>query len=68
MPASARPSPPPELVSCRICRKEIPLSSAFTPQGAEYIEYFCGIECYEEFLAEAQQTPSQRESPPKTQK
>lgn len=68
MPESARPSPPSELVSCRICRKEIPLSSALTPQGAEYIGYFCGIECYEEFMAEAEHTPSQPQNAPETQK
>jgi len=21
------------------------------PQGAEFIEYFCGMECYQEFMA-----------------
>ncbi len=52
MPAPTRPETPAQLVACSICRKEIPLSSALTPQGAEYIEYFCGIECYQEFVAE----------------
>ncbi len=52
MPASTRPEMPTEQVPCSVCRKEIPLSTALTPQGAEYIGYFCGIECYQEFLAE----------------
>ncbi len=68
MPASARPSAPTELVSCRICRKEIPLSTALTPQGAEYIGYFCGIECYEEFIAEAENAPNRPEKASKDQK
>lgn len=39
----------PQKISCSKCRKEIPLSAALTPQGADYVGYFCGIECYEEF-------------------
>ena len=39
-------------VSCSICRKEIPLSAALTPQGADYVGYFCGIECYGQFAAQ----------------
>jgi YHS domain-containing protein len=51
MPGPNRPQMPEQQIACAVCRKEIPLSSAFTPQGAEYIEYFCGMECYEEFVA-----------------
>ncbi|MBI5658712.1 MAG: DUF3330 domain-containing protein [Nitrosomonadales bacterium] len=39
----------PQKISCSMCRKEIPLSAALTPQGADYVGYFCGIECYDEF-------------------
>ncbi len=46
------PSITPERVSCSVCHKEIPLSSALTPQVEDYVLYFCGIECYEEFAAE----------------
>ncbi|TLK04259.1 DUF3330 domain-containing protein, partial [Pseudomonas aeruginosa] len=28
--------------SCCVCCKEIPLDAAFTPEGAEYVEHFCG--------------------------
>ena len=49
-PASA---PDTSLIACDVCRKEIPLSAAFTPEGAEYVEHFCGIECYQSFAAEA---------------
>jgi hypothetical protein len=41
------------MISCDACRKEVPLSAAFTPEGAEYIGHYCGIECYQEFVAEA---------------
>ncbi|MGX0939695.1 uncharacterized protein DUF3330, partial [Cupriavidus metallidurans] len=33
--------------------KEIPLDAAFTPEGAEYVEHFCGLECYQRFEARA---------------
>ncbi|EFO2650122.1 DUF3330 domain-containing protein [Escherichia coli] len=32
---------------------EIPLDAAFTPEGAEYVEHFCGLDCYERFQARA---------------
>ncbi|MDV8122646.1 DUF3330 domain-containing protein, partial [Pseudomonas aeruginosa] len=30
-----------------------PLDAAFTPEGAEYVEHFCGLECYQRFEARA---------------
>lgn len=47
----AAPSAEPA-IACDVCRKEIPLSAAFTPEGAEYVEHFCGLECYQAFVAE----------------
>lgn len=40
-------------VACCVCCKEIPLDAAFTPEGAEYVEHFCGLECYQRFEARA---------------
>lgn len=37
-------------LECKMCLKEIPVTAAFTPEGAEYVGYFCGIECYQAFL------------------
>lgn len=34
-------------LACSICRIEIPLSAALTPEGEQYVEYYCGLECYE---------------------
>ena len=49
----------PQIVSqhtaCSVCHKEIPLSAAFTPEGADYVGHFCGSECYEEFAARHKQ-------------
>ncbi|CAD84748.1 MULTISPECIES: DUF3330 domain-containing protein [Betaproteobacteria] len=39
--------------SCCVCCKEIPLDAAFTPEGSEYVEHFCGLDCYERFQARA---------------
>jgi len=44
----------PTATSCCVCCKEIPLDAAFTPEGAEYVEHFCGLECYQRFQARAE--------------
>jgi hypothetical protein len=50
-------SPPAETqVSCHVCHKEIPLSAALTPEGAAYVEHFCGVDCYQKFIAEAKKS------------
>ncbi|WP_425498076.1 DUF3330 domain-containing protein [Klebsiella pneumoniae] len=43
----------PTTSSCCVCCKEIPLDAAFTPEGVEYVEHFCGLECYQRFQARA---------------
>jgi len=35
-----------ERVACEICLKEIPRSEATVPEAADYVVYFCGLECY----------------------
>lgn len=56
--------------ACCVCCKEIPLDAAFTPEGAEYVEHFCGLECYQRFQAraitatETSAKPSACDSPP----
>ncbi|HCL9452788.1 DUF3330 domain-containing protein, partial [Pseudomonas aeruginosa] len=46
-----------------VCCKEIPLDAAFTPEGAEYVEHFCGLECYQRFQARAK-TGSETDADP----
>lgn len=41
------------ITSCCVCCKEIPLDAAFTPEGTEYVEHFCGLDCYVRFQARA---------------
>lgn len=43
----------PECIGCCECCREIPLEAALTAEGAEYVEHFCGLECYQRFLARA---------------
>ncbi|WP_034293621.1 MULTISPECIES: DUF3330 domain-containing protein [Burkholderiales] len=46
--------------SCCVCCKEIPLDAAFTPEGAEYVEHFCGLDCYVRFQARAKAATESR--------
>ena len=41
-----------ELVSCEVCLKEVPKSEAQSAEARDYVAYFCGLECYEEWAAE----------------
>jgi hypothetical protein len=35
------------LVSCTTCMAEIPRSEAYSPEGADYTLYFCGLKCFD---------------------
>jgi len=39
-------NPMPSAISCRLCGHEIPLSEAVVPEAADYVAYFCGLDCY----------------------
>lgn len=36
----------PERVACKVCLKEIPISEAKSAEAVDYVQYFCGLECY----------------------
>ena len=40
-------------VDCGVCFREIPLDAAFTPEGADYVMHFCGLDCYRRFTERA---------------
>jgi len=42
------------IVECSVCNKEIPLGVVFTPEGGEYVGHFCGLDCYQGFVARAE--------------
>ena len=32
-------------VACEVCMKEIPQSEALTDEASDYVAYFCGLDC-----------------------
>ena len=40
-------------VACEECMREIPVSEAKSEEAAEYVFYFCGIDCYGTWSAQA---------------
>lgn len=42
-----------EMVACEICLKEIPVSEAKSEEATDYVLYFCGIDCYEQWKQQA---------------
>jgi hypothetical protein len=39
----------PDQVECAVCKRLIPPSEAVSPEGQEYVLYFCGAECRSEW-------------------
>ena len=47
-------------VACSVCLKEIPPSEAKSAEATDYVTYFCGLDCYDEWMK--QQEPKDRKS------
>lgn len=47
--ASARRPGAEALVACDVCLREVPRSEAIVPEAADYVAYFCGVECFEKW-------------------
>lgn len=45
-------SPEPGVLSCELCLKEIPVSEAKMEEAVDYVVYFCGLECYQQWLTQ----------------
>ncbi len=41
-------------VVCKTCRAEVPISEAKSVEAVDYVVYFCGLDCYEEWLQGSQ--------------
>jgi hypothetical protein len=39
-------------VECSVCLREIPRSEAIVPEASDYVAYFCGLECYEQWKSD----------------
>ncbi len=37
------------MVACEVCLKEIPVSEARSEEASDYVLYFCGIDCYQQW-------------------
>lgn len=44
-----------DLVSCEVCLKEVPRSEAAVPEATDYVVYFCGPACYQQWKAQREQ-------------
>jgi len=42
-----------DIVSCEMCLKEVPRSEASVPEATDYVLYFCGLDCYQKWRAQA---------------
>ena len=42
----------PERVACEVCLKEVPKSEAAMAEARDYVAYFCGLDCYQKWLAQ----------------
>ena len=38
-------------VKCEVCLKEVPQSEARIAEAVDYVVYFCGLDCYDEWAA-----------------
>lgn len=46
MTTDPRPDSAAEKIPCNVCQKEIPISEAENFEAQDYVEHFCGLECY----------------------
>lgn len=41
-----------EWVTCAVCEKQVAMAEALTTEDPDYLLYFCGQECYDEWAAD----------------
>lgn len=39
-----------ESCTCDCCGEDVPVSTALTPEGEEYVRHFCGEKCYDKWV------------------
>lgn len=52
-----------EKVACEVCLKEVPMSEAKVAEAADYVVYVCGLECYDKWVRQAQESAAPSDSP-----
>lgn len=50
-------------VKCEMCLKEVPVSEATIPEASDYFVHFCGLECYEKWKRQGDESKSQAQNP-----
>lgn len=50
-----------ERVACEVCLKEVPRSEATVPEATDYVVYFCGLDCYQEWKSRGANSKNQAE-------
>lgn len=55
---------PVELVACEVCLKEVPKSEATVPEVADYVAYFCGLDCYQKWQQQAKAAQARQSTKP----
>lgn len=57
----AKKSNPSEVkkIPCKICMKEVPLSEAKSAEAVDYVAYFCGLDCYNEWKNKSEKAAAQ---------
>jgi hypothetical protein len=43
-------------VACSVCRQQVPMSEAMNAEASDYVAHFCGLDCFQRWLA-ASRTP-----------
>jgi len=46
----------PTTVACEVCLQEIPESVAMNSEADEYVQHFCGVDCYQQWHAKEKPT------------
>jgi hypothetical protein len=36
-------------VTCNICHREVPRAESLSAEGQDYLWFFCGLDCYEQW-------------------
>lgn len=52
-----------EHVACEVCLKEVPRSEAVVSEAADYVAYFCGLDCYGQWKTQGEQIAGQGSLP-----
>jgi len=46
----------PDTVACHTCQREVPRSVAEQAEGADYLLYFCGLDCFAKWRSDAERS------------